>query len=420
MVVQQFTIGKCGDVDYSANLSGVRSPVGCHAAESVRRDVMEYRDSTEDRHFREEVREWLQANKPKDERPHDTAGSMAFDRAWQRAQFDGGWAGLAWPAEYGGRGLSPTQQVIWCQEYASAHCPGVHDSCWLGLNHAGPTLIACGSEAHKTLHLPKILKGEAAWCQGFSEPNAGSDLLSLRTRGEVDGDHLVVNGQKIWTSFGHQSEYQELLVRTGPPEGRHRGLTWIICDMRTPGIDIRPITALDGKHHNCEVFYDNVRIPLANVVGEIDGGWSVAMTTLGLERGPASFAAYCEIAVLLEDVIEQVRASGSSDGMIDYRLAMARAQLQALLGLVYQMASSAEKGIELGMEGSIMRLRVSELEQEVLRIAIDVLGPKALSRGRGAGDWVDIYFGAFGETIAGGTSEIQRNTIGERLLGLPR
>ena len=387
---------------------------------------MEFIDDPDDRQFRAEVREWLEANRPREARPHDPAGQMAYDRGWQRAQFDGGWAGIGWPAEYGGLALSPWRQLIWCEEYAEARCPAVHDSCWLGLNHAGPTLYSRASEAQKAFHLPRILSGASAWCQGFSEPGAGSDLAALRTRGVVDGDALVVSGQKIWTTLAHLADYQELLIRTGPEGSRHRGLTWVICDMHLPGIEVRPITALDGEWHTCEVFYDEVRIPLGNVVDAIDNGWSVAMTTFGFERGPASFGAFCEVAVALEDLVEHVHGLGAlapaelrAGGQLAYRIAMARAEVQAVRALVYRMVSGAQRGAEPGSEGSLMRLAASELEQTVMRLALDVLGPSALSR-TSAGTWLSGYFEAFAETIAGGTSEIQRNIIGERLLGLPR
>ena len=388
---------------------------------------MELNDSSGDRLFREEVREWLLANQPVELRPDDPADQVVYDRAWQRAQFDGGWAGIHWPTEYGGRGLSPTQQVIWCEEYVASGAPLVHDSCWLGQNHAGPTLIVLGTEAQKSFHLPRILQGEAAWCQGFSEPNSGSDLASLRTRGVVDGDHLVVNGQKIWTTFAHQCEYQELLVRTGPADGRHRGLTWIICDMRLPGVDVRPITALDGHYHNCEVFYDNVRIPLSNVVGEVDGGWSVTMTTFGFERGPAAFGGVCEALGAIEELIEYARDNPGPDGgppaikdtAIAERLGILRAQAQALRALMYVMASAAERDVDLGAEGGLLHLSYSELEQAIQRLALEILGPRGLSRFKSR-SWIYRYFTSFGATIAGGTSEIHRNIIGERLLGLPR
>jgi alkylation response protein AidB-like acyl-CoA dehydrogenase len=377
--------------------------------------------------FREEVREWLHANKPKEARPHhDFAAQIEYDRAWQRTQFDGGWAGISWPKEYGGRGLLPSQQLIWCEEYVRAHCPLVHDSFWLALNHAGPTLIVRGTEEQKSTYLPRILRGEQAWCQGFSEPNAGSDLASLRTKAEVDGDHLVVNGQKIWTTNAHLCDYQELLVRTGPQDSRHRGLTWVICDMRTPGIDIRPIKALDGNYHNCEVFYDNVRIPLSNIVGDINGGWSVTMTTFAFERGSATFGGICEEIVMIDELIELARQPGPwggpapvEDGAIAQRLGHLRAKVESLRAMMYLMVSSAEDNVDLGAEGSFLHLPFGETLQELCRLAMDILGPTGLSRsGRGA--WVPEYLNSFCATLAGGTPEILRNVIGERLLGLPR
>ena len=283
----------------------------------------------------------------------------------------------------------------------------MHDSCWLALNHAGPTLIVRATAEQKAFHLPRILKGDSAWCQGFSEPNAGSDLASLRTRGIVDGDHLIVNGQKTWTTFAHLADYQELLVRTGSEDSRHRGLTWVICDMRSPGVD-PAIRALDGRYHNCEVFYDEVRIPLSNVVGEVHGGWSVAMTTFGFERGSAGFGSFCEEAVVLEDIIEHARTHPGprgnrpaiEDEAIAYRLALARAEVQSLRALMYHMVATAERRVEAGSEGSLLHLAHTELQQTIFRLALDILGSHSLSR-LALGDWGFGYFKAFGDTIAG-------------------
>lgn len=380
---------------------------------------MQYRESIDNLRFREEARAWLQANKPKERRPEGFTEQLAYDRAWQRVQFESGWAGIAWPNEYGGRGLSPTHQLIWYEEYAAADCPPLLDSCWLGINHAGPTLIALGTTEQKKFHLPRILSGEATWCQGFSEPNAGSDMASLRTRAEFDGDHLVINGQKIWTTFGHLADFQELLVRTGSPDSRHRGLTWVICDMRAPGIDVRPIKALNGEHHNSEIFYDNVRVPLSNVVGQIDRGWSVAMTTFMFERGSAMFGRLCELAVITERLIEVARASGTQDRAVAEQLGTLRAQLQSLRAVAYAMTTAAEHQVDLGAEASILHLPFSELSQAVHRAAMELLGARGLSR-IASGSWVHGYFESFSHTVAGGTSEIHRNIIGERLLGLPR
>ena len=390
---------------------------------------MEYRESRQEQQFRQEAREWLRTNKPKERRPPDDsfADQAAYDRAWQRARHEGGWAGVHWPKEYGGRGASPIEQLIWCEEYASARCPSVNDSIWLGVNHAGPTLIARGTEEQKRYHLPRILNADTAWCQGFSEPGAGSDLTGLRTTGVVDGDELVVTGQKTWTTYAHLADFMELLVRTGAPDSRHRGLTWAICDMKTPGVEARPIKALHGQYHNCEVFLDEARIPLSNVVGEIDGGWTVAMTTLNLERGPASFGNVCELVVHVEELLEYARthpAPTGADTVLDSqayadRLGEARARLQSLRALIYLMIEADQRELELGAEGSIMHLPFSEAMQSVYRLALEVVGRSSVSR-RALDPWDHRYLDAFCATIAGGTSEIHRNIIGERLLGLPR
>lgn len=392
---------------------------------------MQYRDSENERRFRQEVRDWLRSNRPSEERPDDSdiQGQIAFDRAWQRKQFEGGWAGISWPREYGGRGLTPIEQLIWAEEYASAGCPAVHDSVWMGLNHAGHTLIHCGTEAQKAYHLPRILKGEATWCQGFSEPGAGSDLLSLRSRGTVEDEHIVVNGQKTWTTFGHLADFCELLIRTGEPGGRHKGLTWIIGDMHAEGVDVRPMKALDGHLHNSECFFDNVRIPIGNVVGEVDQGWEIVLKTLEFERGSAAFSSFCQLAVHLEMLIaETCRASeasglwaGSIDPQFVRRLAFARARVQSLRALVYVMVEAAERELHLGQEGAIMHLPYTELEQEIYQLAVELRGVRGLARQGGpVAGWHMLYFKSLSATIAGGTSEIQRNTIGERLLGLPR
>jgi alkylation response protein AidB-like acyl-CoA dehydrogenase len=388
---------------------------------------MDHQESAELRRFREEVREWLHANKPKEARPPETsfADQKAFDLAWQRKMYDHGWAGVGWPKAYGGRGLSPTEQLVWYEEYATSKAPSTGGNCtWLGLNHAGPTLMHRGTEEQKSFHLPKILSGEVGWCQGFSEPNAGSDLASLRTRAEVDGDHLVINGQKIWTSYAHLCDYQELLVRTGSADSRHRGITWVIGNMHLPGVEIRPIVALDGKVHNCEVFYTDVRIPLSDVVGELNEGWSVAMTTFKFERGAALFSSFLEFTVKLEELIEYARTSPAvrpalEDAAVAEKLGELRARTQALRALVYFYNSADEAGLELGPEGGILILPFSELTQQILRYSVELFGPMALSRLSG-GDWLENFLMSFSITIAGGSSEIHRNVIGERLLGLPR
>jgi alkylation response protein AidB-like acyl-CoA dehydrogenase len=389
---------------------------------------MEFTQTAEDRAFREEVRAWLRDNVPKAKRPPIGPEQAVYMQAWQKRQYEAGWAGIAWPQAYGGRGLSVMQQVVWYEECARAGAPKA--GCLLaGLYHAGPTLIISGTEEQKAFHLPKILSGETIWCQGFSEPGAGSDLAGLRTRGEIDGDHLVVNGQKIWTSYAQISDYQELLIRTDPSQPKHRGLTWVICDMRFPGITVRPIESLDGEYHNCEVFYDDVRIPLKNVVGAVNDGWRVAMSTLSFERGTGLVEDAHVLARTLEQLIEVARTTRRADGsaLIDKdsiatRLGELRAEIAALCAMTYMGASRAMHIAVPGPEGTFLALRYAELTQAVYRLGMDILGPAGLERPfeLEPSDWIHSYLRSFMWTIGGGTSEVRRNLIGERILGLPR
>jgi alkylation response protein AidB-like acyl-CoA dehydrogenase len=385
---------------------------------------MDLHFSREDMIFRERARAWLCDNAPRQRRPHSGDAMRAFDLAWQRKQFEGGWAGVSWPAEYGGLGLSLTRQLIWHEEYARADAPDNH-LCFVALNHAGPTLIARGSEVQKQLHLPKILKGEVIWCQGFSEPNSGSDLASLRTQALVEDDHLVVNGSKIWTSHGHLSDWQELLVRTNADAPKHKGLSWVICDMKFPGITLRPIEIMTSPNqvHFVQCFYDDVRIPLSNVVGEIDDGWNVAMSTLGFERGTAQIRDQIRYAYLVEKMIREAKQRLGTDSPlandeIGARLAELRADMAAARAMTYMVMSRAEAGIQ-DSQSSLMRAMVGETQQRARRLALDILGPYGLENPED-NDWVYFYLRSFSITIAAGTSQIQRNIIGERVLGLPR
>src|SRR6202042_3918762 len=247
---------------------------------------------------------------------------------------------------YGGRGLSLLEQLIWYEEYGRAGLPSL-DSTFVGLNHAGPTLIQCATPAQKAAHLLPILRGDSLWCQGFSEPEAGSDLASLRTRAVIDSGDLVVSGQKIWTSSAFVADWQELLVRTDPSAAKHRGITWAICDMRSPGIDVRPIKSMDGESEFCEVFYDEVRIPLSNVVGQLNDGWRVAMSTLSFERGTAFTAGQVRLASTGERLIGLPgprpgplrRGPALRDESLAARLATARAEVAALRAMTYAVIS---------------------------------------------------------------------------------
>ena len=376
--------------------------------------------------FRAECRDWLRDNVPTGTRPLDGLALREYDLAWQQRQYDGGWAGVSWPAEFGGRGLSVLEQLIWHEEYARAGAPP-SASMFVALSHAGPTLIVQGTEQQKRDHLPPILKGEKNWCQGFSEPGAGSDLASLKTRGVVDGDDLVVTGTKIWTSYATGANYQELLVRTDPDEPRHRGLTWIICDMSLPGIDIRPITAMSGVTHFAQVFYDEVRIPLSNVVGRVNDGWRIAMTTLGFERGTGTIAHQIELANGVERLIEMASQTTDpetgrpliADDAVASKLAGLRAEVMALRSLTVASVSRGMREEVPGAEGNITALYFGELARRVNGAALDLLGPAAQVRD-GAHNWPLHYLESFKWAIGGGTSEIRRNVIGERVLNLPR
>ena len=386
---------------------------------------MEIRFTPAEESFRAEARAWLAANVPQT-RPAraDLPARREFALAWQRRMFDAGWAGISWPKEFGGRGASLMEQLIWYEEYARAGAPEITTT-FVGLNHAGPTLIACGTEAQKAYHLPRILGGDVIWCQGFSEPNAGSDLASLQTRAVVDGDHLVVTGQKIWTSYAQIAEFQELLVRTDPEAPRHKGITWVICPMDTPGIEIRPITTLTGDHDFSEVFYDGVRIPLANVVGKLNDGWRVAMATLSFERGTAFLSEQVRLARRVDELVQLARsvpgrggqARAIDDDEIARRLALLAAEVDAMRAMSYRSISLAARTGMPGAEGSMIRLFFSELVQRLDVLAMDILGPAAVDRDV---RWAESYLTGLSQTIGGGTKDIQRNIIGDRVLGLPR
>jgi alkylation response protein AidB-like acyl-CoA dehydrogenase len=376
--------------------------------------------SPEEQHFREECREWLHANSPKNKRPLHAADALSFDKAWQRSLFDAGWAGINWPKEYGGRGLSIVQQVIWLEEYAKANAPWIGAN-FVGVNHGGPTLIMNASDAQKEYHLPRILSGEAIWCQGFSEPGAGSDLAGIKTKARIEGDQLVINGTKIWTSFAHVADWQELVLRTEEGSRRHTGLSWLICDMHAPGIEIRPIRKISGQVEFAQVFYDDVRVPLANVVGGLGNGWKVAMSTLSFERGTGFIADQVKLSQEIEELIERARSSGAiKDDRIAWDLAQMRSEVAALRAMTYRNISEVVKNGQPGAEASVIRLFTAELGQRLDRMAVRLLGEEILDFRYGDDDAVGEYLRGFAGTIAGGSSQIQRDIIGERVLGLPK
>jgi alkylation response protein AidB-like acyl-CoA dehydrogenase len=365
--------------------------------------------------FRLQARRWLEANVPREPSPEDGPQSRDYVLAWQKAQAQAGWAGIAWPREVGGRGLSVLEQIVWFEEYARAGAPSPLNAAFVGLNHAGPTLIACGTTDQKTYHLPKILAGEVIWCQGFSEPGAGSDLASLKTRGRIEGDELVIDGHKIWSSFADIADWQELLIRTDPAARTSAALSWVICPMNASGLTVRPIRTMAGPRKYCEVFYDSVRVPLSNVVGGIGRGWATAMSTLSFERGTASLAL---LIGLIHKVDQLLAACPAGRPEMRMRLAQLRARGASIRAMTYRFALDCENAVP-DASGSLVRLSFAEFSQQVTAAAIDLYGidaPEVV----GLQGWGHDYLDAFSETIAGGTAEIQRNIIAERVLGLPK
>ena len=289
------------------------------------------------------------------------------------------------------------------------------------MNHGGPTLIINASEAQKEYHLPRILKGEAIWCQGFSEPGAGSDLAGIKTRGRVEGNELVINGSKIWTSFAHVADWQELVLRTEEGSQRHRGLSWVICDMHAPGIEIRPIRKISGQIEFAQVFYDDVRIPLENVVGGLGNGWKVAMSTLSFERGTGFIADQVKQSQEIEELIDRARATGAiNDDRIAEALMQMRAEVAALRAMTYRNISEVVRNGQPGPEASVIRLFTAELGQRLDRMGLLLTGDDILDFRYGDDNHIADYLRGFAGTIAGGSSQIQRDIIAERVLGLPK
>lgn len=382
--------------------------------------------------FRDELRAWLDANAPRDwesQREESLDHRFQFLRQWQRKLFDGGWAGISWPKEYGGRGAGLMQQVIFWQEMARAGAPPMANV--LGLGIIGPTIIAFGTPEQKKRYLQKILNADEIWCQGFSEPNAGSDLAGLQMEARLDGDHYVVNGQKVWTSYGWIADWCELVVRTDPNVPKHKGLTVMLVDMKSSGVDVRPLRQMTGETEFNEVFFRDVRIPAANVVGTVNQGWDVAMGTLMHERG--TFGAGLQIIYkrnmdrLMELAHSTMRngAPAAKDPIIRQKLAQCYAEIEVMrLNQMRAFSRISSTGVP-GPEGSIQKIFWSELNQRFQQVGQELLGPYGQLTGDADeaidhGTWSYGYLRARGNTIEAGTSEIQRNIIGHFVLGLPR
>ncbi|MGA8726385.1 MAG: acyl-CoA dehydrogenase family protein [Acidimicrobiales bacterium] len=394
---------------------------------------MDLRYTDAEEAFRQELRAWLEATLPSlpvRPDPNDWPGRRAYDTHWQRLLFDAGYAGVDWPVEGGGRGASPVEELIFKEELERAHAPYVGVN-FVGLLHAGPTVIAEGTPEQRRRYLPPILRGEEVWCQGFSEPNAGSDLASLRTRAVRDGDHYVVTGSKIWTSHAEVADNCELLVRTGAEESRHRGITWLILPMDTPGVDIRPLRTIAGSTEFAELFLDEVRVPVENRVGDENDGWRVTMVTLSFERGTAFVGDLLEAVELLASSVSLARRTGAwSDPGVRRTAGHLRAELDALYALTKRNVSQAARTGIPGAGGTFFKLAYTETRNRLGEFSLDLLGRAGLAADDlGAADglgavpaesMVEDWLRGISLTIAAGTSQIQRNIVGERILGLPK
>jgi len=376
--------------------------------------------------FRDELRAWLKAHlPPKKVKTAETSTEyFAYLKAWQRTLFEGGYAGVNWPKDFGGRGATFIEQAIFQEELALADAPERMGTIGQGL--VGPTIIAVGTPEQKKRYLPAILSGEEVWCQGFSEPNAGSDLAALETKGVRDGDDFVVNGQKIWTSYAHIADQCLLVVRTDPSAAKHKGLTSLLVDMKTPGITVRPLRMMSGDSGFNEMFFSNVRVPVKNVLGEVNDGWNVALTALSNERANLGTGLYVVFKRNLDAVIEHARTlkrGGKpvlADPVLRQKLAQAYVDLEVFRLNTTRSLSILNKTGAPGPEGSIQKLYWSELNQRNAQIAMEVLGPYAQLTDFDGGRWVYNYLRSRGNTIEAGTSEVQRNIIAQRVLGLPR
>ena len=395
---------------------------------------MDFQYTPEQDTFRKEVRGWLEANLPPDLQVEDAQDErVAPDRetfekrvTWQKKMHAAGWVGISWPREYGGRGATLMEQIIFDEESFRARAPVLPG--YSGVNMAGPTIIEWGTETQKRHFLPRILAAEDIWCQGYSEPGAGSDLAGLSTRAEDKGDHFLVNGQKVWTSGAQFADWIYLLVRTDPAAPKHRGISYLLVDMKTPGITVRPLVLMTGHQHFNEVFFVDVKVPKANILGKPNAGWAVAMTTLMYERKSGGGRGHAEQIARLGALARQVRLNGRAawdDPLVRQRFAELYVEATCVRYTRLRNITRQLRGEPPGPEGSILKLFGSELGVRIADFAGELLGPYALLNQPSpmipdGPRWYNRVLAARQYTIAGGTSEIQRNIIGERVLGLPK
>ena len=383
---------------------------------------MEFREKPAIAAFRQEVRNWIDNDLTDDERAVDARGNTSDESygrilSVRKKLSNKGWAAPAWPKEYGGMGATVRQQAVFNEELSYHRVPGPD---FIGINYVGPTLMLYGTDEQKKRFLPAILAGDEKWCQGYSEPGSGSDLASLQTRAVVDGDDFVVNGQKIWTSGAHRADWIFMLVRTDPDAPKHRGISYMLADMRSPGISVRPLVNMAGSHEFNEVFFEDMRIPREQLVGEMNRGWYVGMATMDFERSAIGGVAANRRD--LEDLVDEVKARpGRVSDVHRTEVASRRIEIDVTRLLSLRILSIQEAGNVPNHEASIAKLFTTELNQRIALTALHVLGmdgqgPRAESHAK----WSQQYLRNVSATIAGGTSEIQRNIIATRGLGLPR
>jgi alkylation response protein AidB-like acyl-CoA dehydrogenase len=371
--------------------------------------------SPQEQAFRDELRDWLQANHPGPEPEGDVAG-FQFRRDWQLKLHEAGLAGVSWPKEYGGRGATLVEQAIYNEELARAQAPSAANI--LGLAMGGPTVIAHGTEEQKRRYLEPILSAREIWCQGFSEPEAGSDLAALKTRAVRDGAEWVVTGQKVWTTLAHHAKWCMLVARTDPDAPRHKGLTYFLMDMEQDAVQVRPLRQITGEAEFNELFIEEARIPHANIVGGEGNGWAVAITTLMHERATLAFGLQIRVRITLGELLAEARESGASaDPIIRDRLAQLYIESEVLrLGALRGLSAIMRTGVP-GPEGSLGKWQWAEVNQALTELAVELRGPRAvLDDDR----WTYRFLRARANSIEGGTTEILRNIVAERVLGLPR
>src|SRR5262245_5844648 len=393
---------------------------------------MDLRYSSGDLAFRDATRRWLAANVPVEE-----PATLEERRAWHRRLYEAGYVGMGWPVAYGGRGATPLNQAIVADEMARSNAPPPINP--LGISIVGPTIIVHGTDAQKHRYLRKILTAEELWCQLYSEPNAGSDLASLRTRAEDRGDHFAVNGQKIWTSGGVIADWGLLLARTDPAVAKHKGISCFLISMRQPGVDVRPLRQITGSAHFSEVFMTDARIEKTDLVGRLGQGWEIAQTTLSYERGGNSLARVTRYAAAFHQLVKAVRALRRGgrplleDPTVRGRLGRIYADLEVQRYAALRILSALEKGESPGPAASITKLSYSEFEKRYHELVQEILGPwgqavvsdtdgfTGIDTSSGEpGTWATAFLWSRAGTIYAGSSEIQKNIIGERVLGLPK